>query len=700
MIGVLLPLAGCFEQGDRLIINKAPNKTVYNVNEAFSLEGIDVIDNHGNQIEDYVSSISNGTSLKKEGIRKVEISKESYKSAFFKIEVKKLDSLVVKHLPNKTEYTVGEYFNIDGLVITNQDDVPIGNYTLSYRIGDAFLSAGEKTITVSKENYVSTSFKVTVENALALTIEHMPNKTTYEVGDAFDSTGLVVGDTKGRSISNYSLSIKNGEILKYPGDIKVEIMADGYDNKSFNIKVNEKVNPIGDIEKTVKVFYINDTHGSFIRSENDNEAGMAYIGEYLKRQKQENEYSLILSGGDMFQGGCESNDTRGKIMIDAMNDIGFDAMALGNHEFDWGEEAIRTNSSYMNFPLLSCNTFYEYEDGVRPNWVEPYTIVEKNDLKIGIIGYAKQDLGSSIDEEFAADFEWPNPVSYIEEYASVLRFSYNCDLVLTVGHDPGIDYESDAYGSDYYDLANNYTDTNVRKVDGFCFAHDHIAKQGKIQSSPYLESGSNGKNVGIMTFNLKSTDGVSYKVENASTSILNGMRTCTNEDTTISGLVDTYRDQFLADPDSVLRTFNRSFSKTQFTKVICQAMVWYLNDNPNTFDNKTVYIGSHNTGGVRVDSVSSGRFTYRDLVKTYPFDNKLCLEKCNERNVNAILGNSNPTWELSEPVYTNGYTYCVTISYIAGKSYARAQYTSYEPYEQTAKLALIRFLQSGEAINV
>ena len=112
-------------------------------------------------------------------------------------------------------------------------------------------------------------------------------------------------------------------------------------------------------------------------------------------------------------------------------------MTLGNHEFDWGEERIISNQEMMNFPLLSCNTFYSRDKNLRPEWLEPYTIIERDGLQIGIIGYARTDMGSSIDEQFGGDFYFPSPFSYIKDYSRQLRLSYNCDLILSVGHDEG-----------------------------------------------------------------------------------------------------------------------------------------------------------------------------------------------------------------------------------------------------------------------
>ena len=85
-------------------------------------------------------------------------------------------------------------------------------------------------------------------------------------------------------------------------------------------------------------FYsLNDFHGAMF-NDGKGAPGFGAISHYLKSLNQEK--SVILSAGDMFQGTALSSMTRGKVAVEAMNEAGFVAMALGNHEFDWGEEHI------------------------------------------------------------------------------------------------------------------------------------------------------------------------------------------------------------------------------------------------------------------------------------------------------------------------------------------------------------------------
>ena len=95
-----------------------------------------------------------------------------------------------------------------------------------------------------------------------------------------------------------------------------------------------------------ELFAFNDLHGVF--SDTDSDVGVARLTTYLKTAAGKN--SIILSSGDTWQGSSESNLTSGLIMTEWMNAIGVAAMTLGNHEFDWGEDAIEQNAALAEFP--------------------------------------------------------------------------------------------------------------------------------------------------------------------------------------------------------------------------------------------------------------------------------------------------------------------------------------------------------------
>ncbi len=150
---------------------------------------------------------------------------------------------------------------------------------------------------------------------------------------------------------------------------------------------------------TVDFYVLNDLHGKF--TDNDRQPGVDELTSYLRHAAARDDYALFLSSGDMWQGSSESNLTRGAIVTDWMNQLGFAAMTLGNHEFDWGEEAIAENAALANFPFLAIN-IYDKETNTRAEYAEASLLKDLGDVQIGIIG-AIGDCYSSISGDKVED---------------------------------------------------------------------------------------------------------------------------------------------------------------------------------------------------------------------------------------------------------------------------------------------------------
>ncbi|MGI5920992.1 MAG: stalk domain-containing protein [Syntrophomonadaceae bacterium] len=102
---------------------------------------------------------------------------------------------------------------------------------------------------------------------------------------------------------------------------------------------------------TLDILTVNDFHGALCASEKD--PGAARLGKSLQAEKAKNpDGTLILSAGDMFQGSIDSNLLYGQSVIKVMNQIGFDAMTVGNHEFDWGLDILKRRASEARFPFF------------------------------------------------------------------------------------------------------------------------------------------------------------------------------------------------------------------------------------------------------------------------------------------------------------------------------------------------------------
>ncbi len=139
------------------------------------------------------------------------------------------------------------------------------------------------------------------------------------------------------------------------------------------------------------VLHVNDFHGRVFPI-TDKPAdrvrpmgGAAYLAAMIEAERTRNPQGVILlSAGDMFQGTPISDVFHGRPVLDMMNSLHFDAMTIGNHEFDWGRTALAGIIESASFPVLSANIVDRagtYLPGVRP-----YIIVERKGIKIAVIG--------------------------------------------------------------------------------------------------------------------------------------------------------------------------------------------------------------------------------------------------------------------------------------------------------------------------
>lgn len=130
---------------------------------------------------------------------------------------------------------------------------------------------------------------------------------------------------------------------------------------------------------TLVLVHTNDLHGQV--SPREGHGGLARLATVVRRARPD----LLLDGGDLFSGSMTSELFLGKPMVAAMNGLGYRAVVLGNHEFDYGMPALQQRLNEAQFPMLSANV--TGVDGVRP-----YTIVTANGVRIGVVGVTEEDL--------------------------------------------------------------------------------------------------------------------------------------------------------------------------------------------------------------------------------------------------------------------------------------------------------------------
>lgn len=210
------------------------------------------------------------------------------------------------------------------------------------------------------------------------------------------------------------------------------------------------------------ILHLNDTHSHIDPQRSGDYKGRggvieqaAYIDSVRCADGKRN--VLLLHAGDYGQGTSYFTELGGDIEIDVMNAFGFDAAALGNHEFDNGaQELARRLRNLKNTKVVCAN--YDFTGNPLEGLVKPYAIVKKAGMKIGIIGLLT-DITRVVDRHLIGGLKYQEPAPLVNEYAEYLRNEKGCDLVLCLSH---LGYMEDK------ELASQ-----IRNVDLIVGGHSH-----------------------------------------------------------------------------------------------------------------------------------------------------------------------------------------------------------------------------------
>ncbi|GEM77428.1 bifunctional UDP-sugar hydrolase/5'-nucleotidase UshA [Vibrio sagamiensis] len=184
----------------------------------------------------------------------------------------------------------------------------------------------------------------------------------------------------------------------------------------------------------ITVLHTNDHHGRFWQNKYG-EYGMAarktLIDELRTDIEAEGGSVLLLSGGDINTGVPESDLQDAEPDFKGMKMLGYDAMALGNHEFDNPLEVLFKQRDWAQFPMLSAN-IYDKETGKR--LFQPYAMFNKQGIKIAVIGLTTEDTAKLGNPEYVSNLDFRDPKAEAKALIAELKETENPDLIFAVTH--------------------------------------------------------------------------------------------------------------------------------------------------------------------------------------------------------------------------------------------------------------------------
>ncbi len=451
----------------------------------------------------------------------------------------------------------------------------------------------------------------------------------------------------------------------------------------------------------VDFYNINDLHGKL--DDGENHIGVDELTTFLKNSRETDQNAIFLSSGDMWQGAAESNMTKGLIMTDWMNELDFAAMAIGNHEFDWGEEYVKQNSEFAEFPFLAIN-IYDRKTDKLVDYCKSSVMVDVGLAQIGIIG-AVGDCYSSIAVDKCDEVYFKvgsELTSLVKKEAEALRQD-GADFIVYILHDghgqsnSGSKQQiSSSQIASYYNtsLSDGYIDLvfEGHTHQGYILKDEHDVYH--LQNRGDNQGGISHAEVTINTVTGKHSIGVAELISDNHYQNL-------DDDPVVDQLLEKYKEQ-IAPANEVLGSNSARRSSGELQRLI--AKLYYETGFEEWGSKYDIVLGGGFMSIRSPYNLSSGDVTYADLQSLFPFDNQLTLCSIKGRDLKSNFlqkrdryytylgdyGNS-----ISESIDPNETYYVVVDTYTADYKYNKL--TILERYDPNvfARDLLAEYIKNG-----
>ena len=374
----------------------------------------------------------------------------------------------------------------------------------------------------------------------------------------------------------------------------------------------------------VVIVHTNDVHGAI--------QGYAKVAALADKYEAEGAYVLVLDAGDFSQGDPAVNVSEGATAIEMMNMAGYDAVALGNHEFDYGFETLKKNMESAQFPVLAANVKYNGELA----FDDAAVFTTPGGTKIGVFGLdtpetaTKAHPGKIQGVTFAGGEEM---YAIAQEMVDMLK-NEGCNYIICLGH-LGIDDETALTKNRSIDLLEKVTG-----IDVFIDGHSHSTEEEivektnadrKVGDTVVTSTGTKIENIGVVTIKdstITTETVLAEEVEAPADSEI------TARANAIIAEIEADYGTVFAKTEITLNGEKAPGNRTEETNlgdVITDALVWKA-----TQEGEAVDAAITNGGGIRA-TIEAGDITKKDINTVLPFGNTLSIIKITGAELLEVL---------------------------------------------------------------
>lgn len=340
-----------------------------------------------------------------------------------------------------------------------------------------------------------------------------------------------------------------------------------------------------------------------------------------RNECKDNCTSITVDGGDLFSGSPASDWTSGRPTIAAYNRMGISAGALGNHEFDFGQDTLRMRLANLNYRVLGANVVGA--DGKVPGWIKSDTIVVRDGLRIGVIGAASQNTPGNTRQRNLKGLRFLDPAPIVSERIKALRGEI-VDAVIVTIHDGarctnGVSEGCDGPGIDFVKAL-------TEKPDAVVLAHAHTNMLLTINGIPSVQVTSNGRAIGVIDIPLKGGPAAVPTFRNAYADSLTNIDTVL--DTIVKNAVNRVRTRLEAPVATIKETLTRPGEQYPLGNLVSDATRVIGNAD----------FGAANNGGIRAD-VRAGALNFGAVHEIAPFGNVIAKLSIRGRDLKTLFEN-------------------------------------------------------------
>ncbi|MCO5182474.1 MAG: bifunctional metallophosphatase/5'-nucleotidase [Anaerolineae bacterium] len=391
---------------------------------------------------------------------------------------------------------------------------------------------------------------------------------------------------------------------------------------------------IADSVRTVTVLYTNDEHGWMAGNQEGSSAANLLGLWHANHTCFADDSCLILSGGDMWTGPAISTWFEGESMAEALNAMGYAAAAIGNHEFDFGIAGLEARAAQSNFPFVSANMRYKDTGAVPIDLgVQPYTVVERNGVRIGIIGLTTTTTPQTTAPYNVEPFDFIDYETALREIVPQIQ-AEDIDLIVVPAH---------LCERELVQLVPSAVELGVHLLGG---GHCNELVADSAESFVTLIGGGHLRSYAWADLSIDLNDG-SVSVITSGTAENSGGAA----DPAVQAIIDRWQAATDAELDVTIGYLGETIKRQSPTmqKLITETWLEMI---------PTADVALTNLGGMR-DDLRAGPITYADFISVSPFNNVLVdvqlsgadlirtITTADRVAVGGLIRKANGDWELT-----------------------------------------------------